>query len=71
LQQRAARGLDEVRRKHEVAGDLDHAAGMDDTHCHAGFLGREARKVRLAADDGEGPPIDLCAVAGVVVLGAH
>ena len=67
----AARRGDEAGAEHEVAGDLDHAAGMDDAHGDAGLVFGEARKVRFAADDGEGAPIDLGAVAGVIVLGTH
>ena len=70
-EQRAARRRDEARREHEVAGDLDHAAGMDDAHGDAGFVRGEAGKVRFAPDDGEGAPVDLGAVAGVIVSGAH
>ena len=57
--------------EHEVAGDLDHAAGMDDAHRDAGLVRGEAGKVRFAPDDGEGAPVDLGAVAGVIVSGAH
>ena len=70
-EQRAARRGDEAGREHEVAGDLDHAAGMDDAHGDACFVWGEAGKVRFAADDGEGAPVDLGAVAGVIVSGAH
>ena len=70
-EERAARRGDEAGAEHEVAGDLDHAAGMDDAHGDAGLVRREARKVGFAADDGEGAPIDLGAVAGVIVFGAH
>ena len=70
-EQRAARGGDEAGREYEVAGDLDHAAGMDDTHGDAGLVRGEAGKVRFAPDDGEGAPVDLGAVAGVIVSGAH
>ena len=70
-EQRAARRGDEAGREDEVAGDLDHAAGMDDAHGDAGLVRGEAREVRFAADDGEGAPVDLGAVAGVVVFGAH
>ena len=71
LQQRATCRGDEAGAEREVAGDLDHAAGMDDAHGDARLVFGEARKVRFAADDGEGAPIDLGAVAGVIVLGAH
>jgi hypothetical protein len=71
LEQRAAGSGDEAGAEHEVAGDLDHAAGMNDAHGDAGFVLGEARQVGFAPDDGEGAPIDLGAVAGVIVLGAH
>ena len=70
-EERAARGGNEARAEHEVAGDLDHAAGMDDAHSDARLVFGEAGKVRFAADDGEGAPIDLGAIAGVIVFGAH
>ena len=70
-EQRAARGGGEIGREDEIAGDLDHAAGMDDAHRDARLVRREAGEVGLGADDGEGAAIDLGAVAGVVVLRAH
>ena len=39
-------------------GRLHHAAGVDDPHRDPLLERREARKVGLAADDGEGPAID-------------
>ena len=41
-EQRAAGGGDEAGREDEVAGDLDHAAGMDDAHGDAGLVRGEA-----------------------------
>ena len=42
---------------------LDQAAGMDHAHRDIGFVGGEARKVGLGADDGEGALVDRGAVA--------
>src|SRR5690606_36367506 len=65
---RLAGRRNETGAKDEMPGGLDHAGGMDHAHGKLGLVFGKAGQIGLAADDGEGLPVNGVAILDVVVL---
>ena len=66
LCQRLCCRRDKILGNPQVAHDIGHAAGVDHANGDGFRAGRQARKIRLAANDGEGFFIDGRWVAEVI-----